>query len=179
MRKPRIPVAVAALTLALTGTPAFAGEVDREIHVPAGWEGAYKFGYAPVLKVGDMVIVSGVANGGDGTYEERTRRMYQQAEGLLAAAGATFDDVVEVTTFHLAPDSSLAFRAEFDRYMPIHQSFFGEHRPAWTAVGTSALLSRTADVEMRLVAVVGSGKSSRVVFENPPPPPEPSGGDGP
>lgn len=49
-------------------------------------------------------------------------------------------------------------------YMPIHKEFFGDHRPAWTAVGTTVLLSRTAPVEMRVVAVVGSGKASRVVY---------------
>ncbi len=47
--------------------------------------------------------------------------------------------------------------------MPIHRESFGDHRPAWTAVGTTALLSPTAVVEMRVVAVVGSGLSSRVV----------------
>ncbi len=87
----------------------------------------------------------------------------------LASAGATLEDVVELTTFHAAPADTPAFRAEFEKYMPIHKEFFGDHRPAWTAVGTSALLSGTADVEMRVVAVVGSGASSQVVFENPPP----------
>lgn len=87
MLKPRSLAAVAAL--ALIATPALAGDVDREIHVPAGWEGAYDFGYAPVLKVGNEVIVSGVPNGGPGDYEERTRRMYERTRDLLAAAGAT------------------------------------------------------------------------------------------
>ena len=156
------------LALALIAVPSAAGDVDREIYVPAGWEGAYRFGYAPVLKVGDMVIVSGVAAGGTGTYEEKIRRMYESTGDLLKSAGATFDDVVEITTFHLEPKDAPSFREEFDKYMPIHREFYGEHRPAWSAVGTSALLSRTAPVEMRTVAVVGSGKSSRVVFENPP-----------
>ena len=62
MLKPWIPVALLAVVLA--AAPSFAGEVDREILVPAGWEGAYQFGYAPLVKVGDMVIVSGVPNGG-------------------------------------------------------------------------------------------------------------------
>lgn len=151
------------LTGAITTTPATAGDVSRTIHVPDGWEGAYEFGYAPVVRVGDMVIVSGIPAGGDGTYEEKIRGMYTRARDLLKEAGATIDDVVELTTFHLEPKDAAAFRAEFDVYMPIHREFFGEHRPAWTAVGTSALLSRTAPVEMRVVAVVGSGKDSRVV----------------
>ncbi len=170
MLKPHSTATLFALTL--IASLSFADEVDREIHVPAGWEGAYEFGYAPVLKVGDRVIVSGVPNSGTGSYEERTRRMYERVRDLLASAGADLEDVIEITTFHLSPDDANAFRAEFDKYMPIHKEFFGDHRPAWTAVGTSALLSRTADVEMRMEAVTGSGKASRVVFEDPPAEPE-------
>jgi len=152
-----------ALALTLAAGPALAGDTSRTIHVPEGWEGAYEFGYAPVVRVGDRVIVSGVPAAGEGTYEEKIRGMYTRARELLEAAGASIDDVVELTTFHLEPEDAAAFRAEFERYMPIHREFFGEHRPAWTAVGTSALLSQTAPVEMRVVAVVGSGEDSRVV----------------
>ena len=110
--------------------------------------------------------------------------MYQRAEELLAAAGASFDDVVEINTFHAASKDTAAFREEFDLYMPIHREFFGEHRPAWTAIGNAVLLANQAPVEMRLMAVVGSGENSRVVRgteagepeeENPPPSaPEPA-----
>lgn len=161
-----------ALYLATT-LPAAAGDRaanERTLHVPEGWEGAYEFGYAPVVRVGDLVIVSGIPAGGERAYEEKIRRMYQRAAELLEAAGATIDDVVELTTFHREPRDSPAFHAEFDRYMPIHREFFGVHRPAWTAVGTTPLLSPTAPVEMRVIAVIGSGKASRVVFENPPEP---------
>ena len=142
---------------------AAASEVSRTIHVPPGWEGAYEFGYAPVVRVGETVIVSGIPAGGEGSYEDKIRRMYQRAKELLEAAGATIEDVVELTTFHATPEDPAAFRAEFERYMPIHREFFGEHRPAWTAVGTTALLSPTAVVEMKILAVAGSGKDSRVV----------------
>ena len=173
MPKHRFALTVAlTLTLGLTTVPARAADVAREIHVPAGWECAYEFGYAPVLRVGDRVIISGVPNGGPGSYEERTRRMYERARELLAAAGADFSDVVEVLTFHRAPADTAEFRAEFDKYMPIHKEFFGDHRPAWTAVGTTVLLSGSADVEMRLEAVAGSGAASRVVYEKAPAAPE-------
>jgi enamine deaminase RidA (YjgF/YER057c/UK114 family) len=137
----------------LTGAASWAqrAETERTIHVPPGWEGAYELGYAPAVRVGPWVIVSGIPAGGDGSYEDRIRRMYERARDLLTDAGATFADVVELTTFHLEPKDSAAFGAELQRDMPIHRSFFGEHRPAWSAVGTSALLSPTAAVEMRLV----------------------------
>lgn len=166
----RAPIAAAVLVLAILAAvlaappvTAAGSDVERTIHVPEGWEGAYDFGYAPVVRVGDLVIVSGVPAGGDGSYEEKIRRMYRRVEELLAAAGASWDDVVELTTFHTAPRDSAAFGEEFDLYMPIHREFLGEHRPAWTAVGTTVLLSRSAPVEMRVVAVAGSGAASRVV----------------
>lgn len=163
----RASLVTAALLLA-AATPSLAGE-QRTIHVPQGWEGAYAFGYAPVVRVGDWVIVSGIPASGDGSYEEKIRRMYQRAGELLEAAGASFDDVVELTTFHTTPTDSAAFSDEFDRYMPLHREFFGEHRPAWTAVGTTALLSTSAPVEMRVVAVAGSAANSEVVRQNEPP----------
>jgi len=162
-----------ALSPALTIHLAADDDARRTIHVPSGWEGAYEFGYAPVIRVDDMVIVSGVPASGDGTYEDKIRGMYTRVRELLEAAGATLDDVVELTTFHLEPKDAAAFRAEFERYMPIHREFFGEHRPAWTAVGTTALLSRTAVVEMRVIAVAGSGRDSRVVRGAPEAPPQP------
>ena len=155
-------LAIAAALLAAVSAPV--GATDKmTIHVPEGWEGAYSFGYAPVVRVGDWVIVSGIPAGGEGTYEEKIRGMYRRAAQLLEAAGASFDDVVELTTFHTTPTGSAEFRAEFDKYMPIHREFLGEHRPAWTAVGTTALLSSTAVVEMRVVAVAGSGANREVV----------------
>lgn len=164
MRAPMPTACLLACMLAPTATAiAQRAETERTIHVPPGWEGAYQFGYAPVVRVGAWVIVSGIPAGGEGTYEQKVRRMYERAGALLADAEASFDDVVELTTFHVEPADSAAFGAEFERYMPIHREFFGEHRPAWSAVGTSALLSPSAVVEMRLVAVVGSGKNSRVV----------------
>jgi enamine deaminase RidA (YjgF/YER057c/UK114 family) len=149
--------------LAGPGAASAASEVARTIHVPPGWEGAYDFGYAPVVRVGDLVIVSGVPAAGDGTYEEKIRRMYQRAIALLAEAGAGVDDVVELETFHRDAKDTPGFAAEFERYIKVHREFFGAHRPAWTAVGTTALLAPSAPVEMRVVAVVGSGKNSRVV----------------
>mgnify|MGYP001828555264 CR=1 FL=1 len=140
-----------------------ADEIAQRIVVPPAWQGAYDFGYAPAIRVGDWVILSGIPAAGEGTSEDKIRRMYTRAEELLKASGATIEDVVELTTFHLEPDGTAEFRAEFDLYMPIHRAFFGEHRPAWSAVGTSALLAHGAVVEMRVVAVAGSGQARQVV----------------
>ncbi|MCH9651827.1 MAG: hypothetical protein K0U98_26600 [Deltaproteobacteria bacterium] len=163
MKKTPLPMHLLLVAALFLGSSAEAGDVKREILVPEGWEGAYDFGYAPAIRVGDQIILSGIPNGGSGDYEERTRRMYQRAVELLEAAGASLDDVIELTTFHTESKTSAAFREEFARYMPIHREFFGEHRPVWTAVGTSVLLSPNATVEMRVMAIAGSGAQSEVV----------------
>jgi enamine deaminase RidA (YjgF/YER057c/UK114 family) len=162
-------VAAVAVVLVVVG-PAGAGEPNQTIFVPEGWGGAYDFGYAPVIRTGNMVIVSGVPASGPGTYEQKIRRMYDRISSLLEAAGAGIDDIVELTSFHAEAVDSQSFREEFELYMPIHKEFFGDHAPAWTAVGTTALLSPSAPVEVRVVAIVGSGAQRKVVREGARPP---------
>lgn len=166
-----------ALALLLAAPAAFAAEPPvptREHFAPPGMEGSYhRWHYSPVVKVGDRVIVSGIPAGGPGTYEEKVRRMFQALERHLAEAGATLADVVELTSFHAGATDSDTFNAEFARFAPVHHEFFPDHYPAWSAVGTTALLQKDAPVELRAVAIIGSGKAPRA--DIPPPAPRPAG----
>lgn len=166
-----------ALALLLAAPAAFAADPPaptREHFAPPGMEGAYhRWHYSPVVKVGDMVIVSGIPAGGPGTYEEKVRRMFRALEAHLAQAGATLADVVELTSFHAGATDNAAFNEEFARFAPIHHEFFPAHYPAWSAVGTTALLMPDAPVELRAVAIIGSGKVPRA--DIPPPAPRPAG----
>ena len=51
----------------------------------------------------------------------------------------------------------------------VHHEFFRDHYPAWTAVGTPALFSKGAPMEIRAEAVIGSGRNPKVSI--PPLPP--------
>ncbi len=134
----------------------------REHFASPGHEAAYHdWHYTPAVKVGDMVIVSGIPAAGPGTYEDKVRRMFVVLGKELAQAGAAYADVVELTTFHTGPVDPQSFQAEFARFAPIHHEFFPSHYPAWSAVGTSALLSPGAVVEMRAVAMIGSGRAPK------------------
>ena len=73
--------------------------------------------YAPVVRTGDLVILSGISAGRGATDDEKIGNMFERARVLLAAAGASFDDVVEITTFHAAPTND-EFRAAFP--MAVH-----------------------------------------------------------
>jgi hypothetical protein len=69
--------------------------------------------------------------------------------------------VVEITTFHTAPTHEDFVRA-FEVVSKVHATVFRPPYPAWTAIGNAALLNRDAILEMRIVAVIGSGKGARV-----------------
>jgi hypothetical protein len=53
--------------------------------------------------------------------------------------------------------------------LKVHREFFKDHYPAWTAVGTSALFSKDAPMEIRAEAVIGSGARARAAIPVPAP----------
>lgn len=142
----------------------------REHFAPPGMEGSYhSWHYSPVVKVGEMVIVSGIPAGDGDSYEDKVRNMFKALQQHLEAAGSSLADVVELTSFHVGATDSASFNAEFARFAPIHHEFFPDHYPAWSAVGTTALLQPGAVVEMRAVAMIGSGQRPRADIPQPKP----------
>jgi enamine deaminase RidA (YjgF/YER057c/UK114 family) len=161
--------ALLALAFA-TAAHADAAAPTREHLAPPGWEDSYhEWHYTPVLVSGDTVIVSGIPAAVGDTYEAKVRWMFEQLEAHLAAAGTSLADVVELTSFHVQPKSTEEFRAEFAIFAKVHHEYFPDHYPAWTAVGTTALLSGSAPVELRAVAIKGSGASPRANIAKPTP----------
>ena len=153
--------------LALAGC-ASAPPSGKTVYVLAGKEDWYnKYHYAPALRAGDTLILSGIAAAGDGSYDDKVRRMFERMKAELALAGLTSADVVEVTTFHTVPKDTSAFDDEFDHFLKIHDEYFpAGNYPAWTAIGGIVLLAPGAVVEMRVVAVAGAGKSLKVDYES-------------
>jgi enamine deaminase RidA (YjgF/YER057c/UK114 family) len=156
-------------------TPALADDAPSREHLaPPGMERSYhQYHYTPVVRIGDMVIVSGIPASGGVTYEEKVRRMFESLKTHLETAGATLADVVELTSFHAEARDSESFGREFARFAPIHHEYFPDHYPAWSAVGTTALLQPGAPVELRAVAVIGSGRNPRSTIPEPAPRPSP------
>jgi enamine deaminase RidA (YjgF/YER057c/UK114 family) len=174
MLRRRLNFAVLAV-LALAPSAFAADTADaptREHLAPRGMERAYHdYHYTPVVKVGDMVIVSGIPSGPGDTYEAQIRGLFERLKAHLETAGASLADVVELTSFHATATDAQSFGAEFARFAPIHAEYFPDHYPAWTAVGTTALLQPGAAVELRAVAVIGSGKRPKADIPKPTPRP--------
>lgn len=140
------------LTLAF---PVFAdgGRQKAEVIVPEEARESYEnWGYAPAVKVGNTIYVSGVVSflEGEGSYEERYARGFRTAlnwiEKVLNEAGASLDDVIDITSFHTDLQSQLdvAVKVRMEAMSPPH--------PAWTAVGTTALASPDGVTEIKVVA---------------------------
>ena len=158
---------IGLLVLLVLSGCATAPQTGKTVYVLNGKEDWYdKSHFAPALRYGDTVILSGIAAGGEGTYEDKLRRMFERMKAELALAGLTPADVVEITTFHTQPKDTAAFDEEWDRFLKVHAEYFpAGNYPAWTAIGGIVLLAPGAVVEMRVVAVAGAGKSLKVNYE--------------
>lgn len=140
-----------------------AASAEKIIVIPDKREREYtEYHYAPAIRVGETVILSGIPAGGPGTYKEQVRRMFQRTKSALDAAGARMEDVIEIQTFHVKPKSTADFQKEFTEFLEVHKEFIADGYPAWTAIGNAVLLSPNALVEMRVMAVIGAGKKMRV-----------------
>jgi enamine deaminase RidA (YjgF/YER057c/UK114 family) len=114
--------------------------------------------YSAAIRSGDLLFVSGQVgsreNGSpEPVFEDQVRRAFSNLRAVLAAAGCSFDDVVDVTTFHTNPDEQietvLAVRAEEIGAPPY---------PNWTAVGVNWLAG--FDFEIKVIARIPSTTSS-------------------
>jgi len=65
----------------------------------------------------------------------------------LAAAGCSFDNIVDVTTFHTDPER------QFESIMKVKQQVFNQKPyPNWTAVGVTWLAG--FDFEIKVIACI-------------------------
>ncbi|WP_337030089.1 RidA family protein [Pantoea agglomerans] len=114
--------------------------ITREPIFPANRHALYEqHGYSAAIRSGDLLFVSGqVGSRADGTPEPdfaaQVERAFDNLAATLAAAGCTFDDLIDVTTFHTDPEH------QFETIMQIKQRVFPQPPyPNWTAVGVTWL----------------------------------------
>ncbi|MFP5077605.1 RidA family protein [Rhizobium sp. YIM 134829] len=123
----------------------------RQPIYPAGRHALYdEHGYSPAIPAGAFLFVSGqVGSREDGTphpdFEQQVRLAFENLKAVLAAAGATLDDIVDVTTFHTDP------KTQFDTVLAVKQDYFPEKPyPTWTAIGVTWLSG--FDFEIKVIA---------------------------
>lgn len=89
--------------------------------------------FSPAVAAGPFIFVSGQASVSDtgqivlDTFENEFRRSWDHVKRILAAANATFDDVVQVTNY-------VAKQEDLAEYNRLYRELFADPRPARTTL---------------------------------------------
>ena len=124
----------------------------KDIVVPANAQFAYdNFHFAQAARANGFLLCSGqIGTGADGTVPESAgdefRNAWRSVGNVLEAAGLGFDDIVEITSYHVG------LRDNMGAFMKVKDEFVKEPFPAWTAIGCTELAVEGARVEIRVVA---------------------------
>ncbi|HIE47480.1 TPA: hypothetical protein EYP84_01140 [Candidatus Bipolaricaulota bacterium] len=123
----------------------------RKAIVPAG---AQTVGpYSPAIRAGDFLFVSGQIPVGefgelvDGGIEEQARQCMENLRTVLAAAGASFPDLVKVTIY-------LTDMRDFPVVNRVYGSYFDLEPPARACIQVEAL-PKGARIEIEAIAYLG------------------------
>lgn len=130
---------------------------DREIIVPASMKLIpERIGYAPAVKVGDMLFCAGQIGRTPELVviedpEQQFLAAWENLRIVLSAGGCTFEDVVDMTTYHV----DLATHMEVFRR--VKDQVFPKGLCAWTCLGVDALAHPALLLEIKCVAVQRRG----------------------
>lgn len=119
--------------------------------------------YSQAVRIGNRVETSGQGGWDDElnipeVIEDEIVLAFDNLERTLAAAGATWHDVVAVNSYHLV-DSVDGF--EVHNRVMVHQfrSRMNDRAPIWTQIATPAMGLPTMRVEIRATAIIEHAES--------------------
>ena len=136
---------------------------QTEFLKPSGLAPAHGYSHAVVTKPGKLIFLSGqVANDpsgqlvGKGDLKVQTEQVFANLNAALAAAGATFNDVVKITWYikGYKPEDLPVLRGVRDKYVNTAQP------PASTLIGVASLFQEGYLLEVDAIAVLPE-KSSK------------------
>ena len=125
---------------------------EDEIPAQAMRPSAMNQQFSQAVKSGNTIYVSGQV-GVDENFkpgsgiEEQTDLAFLNLKKVLAEAGATLEDVVELVTYHTS-------MKDISGFSKVKAKFIAKDYPAWTAVGVTALVLPALLVEIRATAVI-------------------------
>ncbi|HUP49164.1 MAG TPA: RidA family protein [Thermoanaerobaculia bacterium] len=109
--------------------------------------------YSQAIRANGLLFTSGqipldpaTGNLVEGDFAAQARRVFQNLEAVLRAAGSTFSHVTRATVY-------LTDLANFQTLNSLYAEYFGEHKPARTTVGVKEL-PKGALVEVDLIALL-------------------------
>ena len=140
MNRPALLVSAVA-ALVPWGSPAGAQAREQATVLMSENEGARKFqenwGFSDAVVTGDDIYLSGVVVGlrqGETDLGAAYDRVYRQVGAILKRAGASWEDVVDMTSFHTDVEGQIEAMAA------VQKRYVKAPFPAWTAIGVAKIL---------------------------------------
>jgi enamine deaminase RidA (YjgF/YER057c/UK114 family) len=128
---------------------------SRETVVPEDMKDVLeRFRYSPGVKAGQLLFMAGQLGRDEqlNAVEDKESQFAQafvNVEKVLSAAGATFDDVVDMVTYHTD-------MRDLQLFIDVKDRFFTnlERLPTWTAIGVAALAMPGLFAEIKCTALL-------------------------
>ena len=108
-----------------------------------------EWGFANAIVTGDTIYLSGVVAGlreGETDLKAGYLRAFDRIGEILKSAGASWDDVVEITSFHTDLISQMP------AIVDVKKKYVKPPYPAWTAIQVSRLIPNNGITEIKVVA---------------------------
>lgn len=128
---------------------------NRKVIIPPGMENIYDtYHYAPGILVGDTLHISGQVGRDENLnvvegVEAQFTQAFENVGKVLSAAGATFDDVIEMESWFLDD------MADIRTFMAVKDRFFTNRYPTWTGFAVKSFSMPGILVEIKCKAILG------------------------
>lgn len=149
----RLVLLAICLVIQLAPALAFAGaRQDAKVLMPSD-PGSLKveqdWGFSDAIVTGDTMYFSGVVAGvreGETDLRVAYTRAFERIDEILKKAGASWDDVVDITTFHTD------LTTQMPAIIAVKNIYVKLPFPAWTAIQVSRLIPTNGITEIKIVA---------------------------
>ena len=108
-----------------------------------------QWGFADAIVVGDTIYLSGVVAGlrpGETDLKLPYERAFQRIGKTLERAGASWDDVVDITSFHTD------LTTQMPAIVAVKSKYVLGPPPAWTAIQVARLIPDSGLTEIKIIA---------------------------
>ena len=146
-------IALLALAAVALPSPANAGvRQDAKVllsEIPQARKFQEDWGYADAVVTGDTVYLSGVVAGlrpGETDLKIAYDHAFQRIGAILQRAGASWDDVVDITSFHTD------LKTQMPAIVEVKNKYVHAPPPAWTAIQVVRLIPDNGITEIKIVA---------------------------
>lgn len=149
----RFDLIAAILFAAVTASTAGAGAREEAKTVMASDPTLAKieaeWGFSDAIVTGDTIYLSGVVAGvreGETDLRVAYTRAFERIGETLKKAGASWDDVVDITSFHTD------LTTQMPAMVAVKKGYIKEPFPAWTAIQVSRLIPPNGITEIKIIA---------------------------